>query len=387
MRVIVFTGSGGAGVSTLAAATAAAIAGSGRRTLAFGVGPGLASAFGDGLSERPQPLAADLWALEAAPLAGQVGRHDDPGPFLAWLRDLFLWRDMDETVADDIAALPGLVDLARLLALEEHLESGEFEAAVVDCPAVRHAVDLLAALDAAARSLDRMFPERQPTVLEPFLRALAGNSSSGEDVYEGGRDLLLRFSRLRQTLADPELASVRLVLTADERSLAEAQRAVTALSLFAYPLDAAFCNRLLPEDAGAWSKGRRADEQAALAYVNESLEPLPVLSVPLQPRDVAGLEELTAFADVAYGGADPSAVLHRGPAQAFSRRDGSYVLTLTLPFVTREELAIERLDDAVIVHVGERSRTFDLPAEVRALNGVTSAFDGDTLRVTFSQQR
>jgi HSP20 family molecular chaperone IbpA len=72
--------------------------------------------------------------------------------------------------------------------------------------------------------------------------------------------------------------------------------------------------------------------------------------------------------------------------QAFSSRDGDYVLSLALPFVRHEELAVERMDDALIVHVGERSRTFDLPQEVRDLDGVSSAFDGDTLRITFSHQ-
>jgi len=381
VRVIVFTGMGGAGVSTLAAATAAAIADSGRRTLAFAVGPGIAEAFATSLSDRPTPVAADLWALEGAP-----GRHDAPGPFLAWLRDLFAWRDMDETVADDIAALPGLVDLARLLVLEEHIASGEFDAVVVDCPALRHTLDLLAALDAASRSLDRMFPPRQPTVLDPFLRALSGYSVGGDDVYEGGREILLRISRLRQSLAELESASVRLVLGAERRSLVEVQRGITVLSLFAYSVDAAICNRLLPEDAGAWWQARRDDELAALDYVTESLAPVPVLAVPLQPRDVSGLEELAALAGVAYRGADPAAVLHRGPAQSFSRTDGSYVLSLVLPFVQREDLAIERQDDALIVHLGERSRAFDLPPEVRELEGVSSALDGETLRVTFGDQ-
>ena len=379
MRLIVFTGKGGAGVSTLAAATAAAIAG-GRRTLAFGVGPGLAAAFAAPLQHRPTPLAADLWAVEAAP-----DRHDAPGPFLAWLRDLFAWRNMDETLAEDIAALPGLVDLARLLALEEHIGGGGFDAIVVDCPALRHALDLLAALDAAARYLDRMFPPRQPTVLDPFLRALSG-STGGDDVYEAGRDLLLRLARLRHALADPESASVRLVLTPDRRSLAEAQGAVAHLSLFTYPADAAFCNRLLPEDAGSWFEGRRCDQKAALGYIDGSLTPLPVLPVPLQPRDVSGLPDLVALARLAYQDADPAAVLHPGPAQAFSSKDGDYVLSLAFPFVRHEELAIERMDDALIVHLGERSRTFDLPPEVRHLDGVSSAFDGDTLRVTFSHQ-
>ncbi len=379
MRIIVFTGRGGAGVSTLAAATAAAIAGGGRRTLAFGLGPGLADAFGCALGERPEPLAADLWALEATP-----GHHDAPGPFRTWLRELFVWRSMDETVADDLAAFPGFADLARLLTLEEHIESGDFDAVVVDCPAVRHTLDLLAALDAAARALERMFPERQPTVLEPFLKALSGYSGSGEDVYEAGRGLLLRLSHLRRTLGDPEASSVRLVLTAEEGALMDVQRAVTELSLFSYPLDAAFCNRLLPEDAGPWAKPRRDDQQTNLKYVRESLEPLPVFPVSLQPRDVDGLQGLVALAGLAYGEADPAAVLHVRPAQAFSRRDGDYVLSLALPFVERDELAIERLDDALIVYVGDRSRTFDLPDEVRGLNGVSSAFDGDTLRVTFS---
>src|SRR3990170_2130414 len=153
MRLILLTGKGGAGASTLAAATAVALAG----------GRGLAAAFGRPLGQRPVPLAADLWALEAT-----SGRHDEPGPFLEWLRDLFAWRNMDETVADDVAALPGVVDLTRLLALHDQVESGRFDAVVVDFPALRHTLDLLAALDAAARSLDRMFPPRQPTMLDPF---------------------------------------------------------------------------------------------------------------------------------------------------------------------------------------------------------------------------
>jgi arsenite-transporting ATPase len=380
VRVIVFTGRGGAGVSMLAAGTAAAIAGCGRRTLAFGVGPGLATAFAAPLGQRPRPLVPYLWAMEAAP-----ERHDAPGPFLAWLRDLFAWRRMDETLAEDIAALPGLVDLARLLALEEHIGSSDFDAVVVDCPALRHTLDLLAALDAATRSLGRMFPARQPTVLDPFLRALGGYSTTGDDVYEAGRDLLLRLARLREALTERESASVRLVLTPETRSLAEVRGAIAALSLFAYAAEAAFCNCLLPEDAGGrWFEDRRRDQQAALSYISDSLAPLPVLPVPLQQRHVSGLPDLAALAAVAYREANPAAVLYRGPAQAFSHKDGDYVLSLALPFVRHEALAIERLDDALIVHLGERSRTFDLPPEVRDLDGVSSAFDGDALRVTFS---
>jgi arsenite-transporting ATPase len=379
VRSIVFTGRGGSGVSTLAAATAVALAAGGRKTLAFGLGRGLAAAFGKPLGPHPTLLNADLWGLEATRPS-----HDEPGPFLDWLRDLFLYRDMDETVADDIAALPGLVEIGCLLTLEERIESDDYDAAVVDLPALQHALDLLSALDSAARALERLFPERAPTVLDPFLRALSTQANDGEAIYNTGRALLQRLSRLRDALS-ADSASVRLVCAADKASVSEAQRAVTELSLFAYPVDAAFCNRLYPADSGDWSKPRRKDEKAALAEARESLAPLPVLPVPLAPRDVSGLDGLAALAAQAYGDADAGAVLRGAPASAggFERRDGSYVLSLALPFVERDALAIERLSDVVVVHVGDRSRTFDLPAEVRGLANVSSAFDGETLRVTF----
>src|SRR3989304_26381 len=232
MRLILVTGKGGAGASTLAAATAAAPAGGGRRTPPLGAGPGPAA----------------------------------PAPSRGGLRALFAWRNMDETVADDIAALPGLVDLTRLLALDEQVEGGQFDAAV------------------------------------PAFPPPPGGPAGGEEVYGRGRELPLRLSRLRRTLSDPESASLRLVLTADKGSLAEAQRAITALSLFAYPADAAFCNRVLPDDAGPWSGARRADQREGLSYVADALAPLPVISVPLQPRDVAGLAGLAALGGPGHGG-------------------------------------------------------------------------------------
>ena len=377
MRSIVFTGKGGSGVSTLAAATAVALAGSGRRTLAFGLGRGLSAAFDKPLGELATPLDADLWGLEAVRPS-----HEEPGLFLEWLRDLFLWRDMDETVADDIAALPGLVEIGCLLTLEERIESDEYDAVVVDLPAARHALDLLSALDSAARALARLFPERAPTVLDPFLRAFSAQANDGEAIYNTGRALLQRLSRLRDTLSG-DSASVRLVCAGDRTSVAEAQLAVTGLSLFAYPVDAAFCNRLHPPDSGDWSKARRKDEKAALAHAKDSLAPLPLFPVPLAPRDLSGIDALGALASQAYGDADPAALLHSGPVQAFSSNGGSYVLSLALPFVDRDDLAIERLADVIVVHVGDRSRTFDLPAETRGMGSVSSAFDGETLKVTF----
>ncbi len=378
MRIILFTGKGGSGVSTLAAGTAVAAARAGRPTLAFGLGPGLAAALGSSLTGEPQAVAANLWAAE-----GRL-RPNDPDPFRDWLRELLDWRSMDVALADDMAALPGLGSVGRLLDVEAHAGEGEFDLIVLDCPPLAYCIDLLAALDAAARWLDRLFPVRQPTVFEPFLRALANYGPSADDVYEHGRDLLLRLARLRDLLAGPDAASLRIVLTADKPALPEVQQAVAALGLFAYPIDAAVVNRLLPpEVSDPFFDAARAAQQDALPYVTDSLAPMPVLTAALRSPAPSGLDALCGLADSLYGGGDPAAVLYRGPAHAFSQQDGRHVLSLALPFARREELSLEQAGDALVVQMGERRRTIRLPQEVRYLNALSSSFDESTLKVTF----
>ena len=382
MRIILFTGKGGSGVSTIAAATAVAAARTGRRTLALGLGPGLGAALGSPLTGEPTAVADNLRAVE--------GRHrpDAPDPFRDWLRELLGWRGMDVTLADDLAALPGLNHVGRLLQIEAHALEGDLDLIVVDSPPLNHCLDLLAALDAAARWLDRLFPVRQPNVFEPLLRALTAHAPSGDDAYEHGRGLLLRLTRLRELLTDPEVASIRIVLTADKWALSEAQQAVATLSLFAYPTEAAVVNRLLPPQvADPFFEGARSEQQRALCYITDSLAPMPVLTSAQLPRAPCDPETLADLARTLYGRQDPAAVLYRGPAHALSQQDGHHVLSLALPFARRQELSLEQAGDRLIVQLGERRRTILLPPEVRYLDALSSSFDGLTLKVTFGEQR
>jgi len=380
MRIILFTGKGGSGVSSVAGATAVAAARAGRRTLAFGLRPGLSAALDLPLTGEPQAVAENLRAAEGRQ------RFDTPDRFRDWLRELLDWRSMDVALADDMAALPGLTDIGRLLEVEAWTDQGDFDVIVVDGPPLDHCLDLLAALDAAARWLDRLFPVRQPTVFEPFLRALTGVAPSADDVYEHGRELVLRLARLRDLLTSAEVASMRVVLTADGSALAEVQRALAALSLFAYPVDAAIVNCLLPaEIADPFFAEIRAEQQEVLPYIEGSLAPMPVLASRLLSRAPRGPEALAGLAAVLYGQQGPSAVLHRGPVHAFSQRDGHHLLSLALPFARREELSLEQVGDNLIVQLAGRRRTIPLPQEVRHLDALSSSFDGQSLHVSFGR--
>src|SRR2546428_1045610 len=205
MRIILITGRGGSGGSPIAGATAVTLAGSGRRTLAFGLGSGLGGALGVPLTHEPSEVAPNLLALET--------RHgdDEPDEFRDWLEALREWRGVDPELAGDLGALPGASQIGSMLNLAGQAEDGGYEAIVVDGLPLEQFLDLPPSLDAAARWLERLFEPRQSNVFEPFVRMFAADyAEAGEEMLVIGRALLGRIAALRDLLTDPDVTTARL---------------------------------------------------------------------------------------------------------------------------------------------------------------------------------
>lgn len=378
MRVIVFSGKGGSGVSTMAAATATALAQSGRRTLAFALGEGLAACFGRPLAREAVQVGETIWAAE-----GRT-RYDRADELRDWLGDLLEWRGLEAGLAEDLAALPGVSSVGRLLVLEAQAAGGQFEALVVDGGPLPQFLDLPPALDAASRWLERLFAPREQTLFEPFLRVFVGEyAAAGDDVFERGRALLARLARLREILTDPAVSSVRLVLGADAAAVGDVQKAVATLSLFGWPVDALVVNRILPAEAGGEFLTALRKEEEAVVSALAAAAPLPVLVGPLTSPAVRGAPSLAALAGRVYDGLAPADVLHQGPMRGFFQEDGCYVLRLALPFVAREELGLEQTEDGVEVHLDGRRCVVPLPHALRRREAESWSLESQVLRVVF----
>lgn len=377
MRVILFTGTGGSGVSTLAAATAVALARGGTRTLAFGLGRGLGAAFNAALGSPPSEVESGLEAVEA-------GAGGAPDEFCDWLEDLFDWRGIDTALAADIAALPGLNHIGRLLELQKLVAGGRYEAIVVDGAPLGQFLDLPAGLDAAARWLDRLLAPRQQTVLEPFLRMFAGDyAAAGDDVLERGRELLSRLASLRDTFTDHEVSTVRLVTAPERRAQEEVTQALSVLSLFTYNTDAVIVNKLLPDAVrDPFFEGERR-AQGEVLWGLASLGPMPLFSAALSAAPPQGLSALGALAGGVYGQRDAGAVFVKGTARSLDRDGEGYVLRLRVPHVSRDQLQLEQMEDALAVHVNGRRCVLRLPGELRYHEARSWALEGDDLRVSF----
>jgi arsenite/tail-anchored protein-transporting ATPase len=380
MRIILFVGRGGSGVSTIAAATAVAIAKGGRRTLAFGLGSGLGDALGLSLTHEPSEVEPNLAALET--------RHgdDEPDEFRDWLEDLLDWRGIEPELADDLAALPGANQIGRMLNLAGQIEDGGYETIVVDGLPLEQFLDLPPSLDAAARWLERLFEPRQSNVFEPFVRMFAADyAEAGEEMLESGRELLGRLGDLRDLLTDHEVTSARVVLRPDATAPADTRESLTALSLFSYSCDALVVNRMLPDEVrDPFFEEARSEQEEALGGARTAAGELPVLKVLQAQKAPAGLDALGRVAGRLYEKLAPEAVLHRSVTHSFGRRDGEYVMSLTLPFADKKELAVEQLDDGVAVHLNGRRAVLILPPEVENREASSWTFEPPQLKINFA---
>ena len=328
----------------------------------------------------PERLADNLDAVEGH----RRGAEDE---FRDWLEQLLVWRGMDVDLADDLSALPGMNHVGRLLDLQSHSASDRYDVIVVDGAPLSQFLDLPAALDASARWLERIFAPRQSNVFEPFLRVFAGDyANAGEDVLERGRELLGRLGELRDDFTDPEVTSVRIVLTPDAPSVDAAEHAVSVLNLFCYGVDALVVNKMLPEAiSDPFFHVARDEHRETLRGVTAAVGPMPVLGLEMRSPPPRGAGALAALATEMYAGRDPLAVWHPAPEHTVTLSGGQYVMRVALPFARREDISMEQTDNGVIVHLDRHRCVLPLPREARFFESASWAYDGGVLSVTFER--
>lgn len=376
MRIIVVSGTGGSGASTIAAGTACLLAASGKRTLAFGLERGLGAAFDTLLDVEPKNVAENLDGVEGH---GGLSSHDEFRDFLTMLLD---FRNMDPELGDDLSAVPGVNVIGRLLEFEDLISSGKYDAAVLDAGALTHFLDLPAALDAGARWLDKLFAPRQQTVFEPFLRAFAGDTvAAGEEVLDTGRELLGRLAGLRDLLTDPESTSVRLVTAPGTTSVARMSEALAVLGLFSYRADAIVANRLLPETVESpFFDGYKEQQTKSLAELGE-LSPGPVvIGVDLQEAPPRGQKKLAGLARGIWGKTADS-FLAPTDEHTVSRMGNNWELRVFLPFANRDDLRLEETEEGVAVHLNGRRCVLTLPDDVAGVPAKSWSYEGRFLTV------
>ena len=387
MRVMLFTGKGGVGKTTVAAATAVRAARGGARTLVLSTDPAhsLADSFEVPIGSHPTEIAPRLWGQ-------QIDAQDRLEENWREIQDYFIqvmnWAGTETIQAEELTVLPGLDEIFALIDVKNHVESGSYDVIVVDCAPTAETLRLLSLPEIMNWYIDRIFPVQRRAVraVRPILTRTTTLPIAGDAVFAAVERLHRNLEAVHEILTDEEVASVRLVVNPEKMVISEARRTYTYLGLFGYRVDAVIVNRIIPADVTDPYFGKWKDIQAEhLATVHESFEPVPILEARLFDREMIGVPLLEEMADEVYRGLDAMAVLYRDDPIRVRRRGSGYVLRLRLPFVSRDDMDVHRRGDELYVRVGSYKRNLVLPQSLKRMVVREAHFAGDHLEILFEK--
>lgn len=384
-RIILYTGKGGVGKTSVAAATALRSSQRGERTLVLSTDA--AHSLGDSLDvtlgPEPKLVAPNLWAQESD-VYYSIDKYW--GTIQEWLQSVFAWEGLDTVLAEEMAVVPGMDELASLLWILEHQQTGKYDTIIVDCAPTAETFRLLSFPESGRWWLEKIFPvsRRVSGLARPVLRRFTDLPMPSDEVFNAMENLFERMKRIQTLLTDRAVSSVRLVVNAEKMVIKEAQRAYTYLGLYGYPIDLIVCNRLMPDDvAEGYFATFRENQMKYLNLARETFEPVPVRGVPFFRQEVVGLDMLGRVADALFADARPSKIFYDGKTLSVHKFGEEYVLETPLPLADRKDLSLLEAGEELVITVGRYRRNLLLPRVLvgKAVSG--ARLEDGRLRITF----
>jgi len=387
MRVVLFTGKGGVGKTTIAAATAIRAARSGRRTLVMSTDPAhsLGDSFEAEIGSRPTEVAEHLWAQQ---IDAQERLEGNWREIQEYFIQLMNWAGTETIQAEELTVIPGLDEIFSLIDVKTHVESGRYDMLVVDCAPTAETLRLLSLPEIMNWYIERIFPVERRVVktIRPIVSRMTTLPIAGDRVFGAVERLHRNLEAVKRILTDEDVSTVRLVVNPEKMVIAEARRTYTYLGLFGYRVDAIVVNRIIPDEVVDPYFGKWKDVQAEhLSTIHESFEPVPILTARLFDREMVGAPLLVEMGDEVYGERDATDILYRDEPIHVRKRSAGYVLSMRLPFVSRDDMDVHRRGEELFVRVGSYKRNLILPQTLKRMEVREANFAGDHLEILFGR--
>ena len=387
-RTILYTGKGGVGKTSVAAATARRCAAAGLRTVVLSTDPAhsLADVLEAPVGDEPTELAPNLWAQQ---VSAQVELERHWSAVQGWLGQVLIERGVERIAAEELTVPPGGDELFSLLRLKRHVEAGGWDVIVVDCAPTGETLRLLSFPEAARWWLGKLVGRETQLLAaaRPLARAFLDLRLPDEEVMGEVQGLVANLVAMHDLLRDRDAVSVRLVMTPDRMVVAEAMRTFTYLSLYGYLTDAVIVNRVFPDELagtyfGAWRELPAGASWSGCATASRRSRCCARRTS--RPRSLGGGDARPARRTPCSPTDDPAALLHTGLAQEFGLEDGGGHVRLAVPFADKGDVSLKKVGDELVVRVDGRKRTVVLPPALAALRPAGAALDDGALVVRFA---
>ncbi|MCY3994182.1 MAG: ArsA family ATPase [Caldilineaceae bacterium] len=396
MRILLYTGKGGVGKTSVSAACALRCAELGYRTVVLSTDSAhsLGDSFDTRIGSELVELAPNLWGQEID-LLHQMDKYW--GRVQEYLNVLFSWRGMDSLVAEETSVLPGMEELASLMHITHLAGSGDFDTIIIDAAPTGSTLQLLSFPDIARWYIEKIMPFERRTlqIARPIVSRMSDIPLPDDDLFESVEDLVNVLERTSLLLSDSSVSSMRLVINPEKMVIKEAQRAYAYLNLYGYAVDSVVCNRVFPQGLqDAYFSGWLEAQKRHLAFVEEAFQPLPISQIPFFDEEVLGQKMLERMASTLFGDdlvrggeGDPTRLYYQGEPQKIFVRNGHYILSIALPQVAKEEVNLHRsVVDELIVRIGNWKRNIALPIGLARLQIDGAKYEGDRLNILFRKE-
>lgn len=388
-RIILYTGKGGVGKTTVAAATAVKCSQLGYKTLVLSTDPAhsLRDSFNKALGPEPKKIANNLYGQEID-VYYSVEKYW--GKLTEYLQSLLGWMNVDDILAEEFSVFPGMEEISSFLWVNSHYHEADYDVIIVDSAPTGETLRLLSLPDVARWWLVKIFPieKRVMKVIKPAVRIVSNMPLPEDKTYDAVEVLFEKLDAIRQVFADPKVTSMRLVMNLENMVIKETQRAYTYLNLYGYPVDSLIINRTLPEELDhPYFKKWRKKQEKYREDINDMFSPLPTFEAPLFPEEIQGLKSLERFSTELYDHTDPTKIFFSEKQYEVVKKNGSFEMHLKLPFVSKKEVELFQVGDELTIQIENHKRNIFLPNFLAKQYVKKASFDRDVLKVIFEKKK
>lgn len=394
MRVILYTGKGGVGKTTLSTTAAYQTARLGHKTLVVSTDPAhnLSDSFEVHVGDKPVKIAKNLWAQEVD-VQKEMEENwslikDHMTPFLEA-------KGAQGIMADELAVLPGFEEVFSLLEIQEHIASRAYDVIILDSAPTGSSLRLLSFPEVMGWWTKNIFglwklekEMKAISAITPFAaRFLPGMKE--RDILttlKSVKELYGKISKLKGILQDNKTTTVRLVVNLEKMVIEEAKRAYMYLNFFGIAVDSVFVNKVLPDDLQSpYFQKWKEIQKKYFALVEESFSPLPVVRVPYFKEEPVGLDHLDSYSNVVYNKDDPAKVYYAGRPMKFEKKGDMLKVSLNLPYVKKEDIDVLQRKDELILKYGGYKHSMALPQSFQKHDVIEAKKEGDELHIFFKK--
>jgi len=376
MRILLFSGKGGVGKTSLAAATGVKLTQLGHRTLVMSIDPAhsLADSFDldSGLfhagTSDPLPIS-DRLSIQELNIQKEIKRHWHQ--ISSYLSSVLRSTGISGIEAEELAILPGMEELSAMMYINQYRREQRYDVVVLDAAPTAESMRFISMPTTLDWYMKHIFPFQRNLLkaVRPIANRVAPFELPADSYFVNIRDLFERLEGVEEIIEDPYTTSVRLVTNPEKMVLRETQRAFVYFSLHGLTVDSVIVNRVLPPEVrDTWFSEWHTSQDIVLQEIEEYFAPVSIKRVPLFAHEVLGKPRLEDLARVLYAeGEDPAAVIRTEKPYTFGKRDGIYEVQMLLPFAAKSEVGVFKKGDELVVEIGSFRRRIGLPRSMAVL--------------------